>query len=690
VGLAEQVTGAGEGVSAAPFADEKRPYTVIATGFTLVVLVMVLLTVFSVARLQGINSKLAVVVGKHNVATELAYRIHIAARERVLLLQAILLTEDAFDQDEWVQRFHRAAFDVGMARKALLEMPLSVEAGALLAEQGRYIAQAQPLQEDALALAMAGKSDEARQFLLKSVVPAQDRTLASLAKLLNLELEESRHAADESKREYEEALAFVGTFGLVGVALGVLTGGYVFRKMKTAMIKLAEVSDELSKALNDLRYRQFAMDQHAIVSIADAAGNITYVNDKLSEISGYSRDEFLGQNHRMLKSGHHTAEFFDEMWQTIVSGKVWQGEVCNRNKFGNGYWVATTIVPCLDENDLPYQYISIRTDITALKEVQNALALNALLLEQTVETRTKELAERGEAMEQTNAELKAMNVKLQDVQHQLLQSEKMASVGQLAAGVAHEINNPISYVYSNIGTLEKHLVDLFDVLAVYELADSAIADNDALLRVQSAKAKADLEFLKEDLPTLLSESKEGISRVKKIVQDLKDFSHVDASDEWQLTNLHRGLDSTLNIVSNEIKYKADVIKEYEDLPDVECLPSQINQVLLNLLVNAAHAIEERGTITLRTGCRDGEVWVEVEDTGKGIAPEHMKKIFDPFFTTKPIGKGTGLGLSLSYGIIHKHHGRIEVRSELGKGSAFRVWLPVRQSEVQLAQGLTAQ
>lgn len=690
MGLAEQVTGAGEGVSAAPFADEKRPYTVIATGFTLVVLVMVLLTVFSVARLQGINSKLAVVVGKHNVATELAYRIHIAARERVLLLQAILLTEDAFDQDEWVQRFHRAAFDVGMARKALLEMPLSVEAGALLAEQGRYIAQAQPLQEDALALAMAGKSDEARQFLLKSVVPAQDRTLASLAKLLNLELEESRHAADESKREYEEALAFVGTFGLVGVALGVLTGGYVFRKMKTAMIKLAEVSDELSKALNDLRYRQFAMDQHAIVSIADAAGNITYVNDKLSEISGYSRDEFLGQNHRMLKSGHHTAEFFDEMWQTIVSGKVWQGEVCNRNKFGNGYWVATTIVPCLDENDLPYQYISIRTDITALKEVQNALALNALLLEQTVETRTKELAERGEAMEQTNAELKAMNVKLQDVQHQLLQSEKMASVGQLAAGVAHEINNPISYVYSNIGTLEKHLVDLFDVLAVYELADSAIADNDALLRVQSAKAKADLEFLKEDLPTLLSESKEGISRVKKIVQDLKDFSHVDASDEWQLTNLHRGLDSTLNIVSNEIKYKADVIKEYEDLPDVECLPSQINQVLLNLLVNAAHAIEERGTITLRTGCRDGEVWVEVEDTGKGIAPEHMKKIFDPFFTTKPIGKGTGLGLSLSYGIIHKHHGRIEVRSELGKGSAFRVWLPVRQSEVQLAQGLTAQ
>ena len=183
----------------------------------------------------------------------------------------------------------------------------------------------------------------------------------------------------------------------------------------------------------------------------------------------------------------------------------------------------------------------------------------------------------------------------------------------------------------------------------------------------------------------MSESKDGITWVKQIVQNLKDFSHVDTSDEWHFADLRNGLDSTLSIVNNEIKYKANVVKEYGDIPEVECLPSQLNQVFMNLLVNAAHAIEERGTITIhtgtiRTGQQGEEVWVEVADTGKGIAPEHLKKIFDPFFTTKPIGKGTGLGLSLSYGIIQKHHGRIEVQSEIGKGTTFRVWLPVKQPQ----------
>ena len=171
---------------------------------------------------------------------------------------------------------------------------------------------------------------------------------------------------------------------------------------------------------------------------------------------------------------------------------------------------------------------------------------------------------------------------------------------------------------------------------------------------------------------------DGITRVKNIVQNLKDFSHVDASDEWHYADLHSGLDSTLNIVNNEIKYKAEVVKEYGDIPQVECLLSQLNQVFMNLLVNASHAIEEHGVITVRTGKTGEEVWVEVADTGKGIAPDSLKKIFDPFFTTKPIGQGTGLGLSLSYGIIQKHHGRIDVQSVVDKGTTFRVWLPLKQ------------
>jgi signal transduction histidine kinase len=276
------------------------------------------------------------------------------------------------------------------------------------------------------------------------------------------------------------------------------------------------------------------------------------------------------------------------------------------------------------------------------------------------------------------AELQQLNEKLVETQNHLLQSDKMASIGQLAAGVAHEINNPIGYVYSNLGMLEKYVQDTFAVLDEYEHAESAISDVEIKAKLKAARDKLDIVFLKEDLRALMDESKDGITRVKNIVQNLKDFSHVDAYDEWHFTDLHNGINSTLNIVNNEIKYKAEVIKEYGELPEVECLSSQLNQVFMNLLVNAAHAIEERGTITIRTGRQGDEVWVDIADTGKGIAPEHISKIFDPFFTTKPIGKGTGLGLSLSYGILQKHHGRIEVQSEIGTGTTFRVWLPIEQ------------
>jgi two-component system NtrC family sensor kinase len=276
-----------------------------------------------------------------------------------------------------------------------------------------------------------------------------------------------------------------------------------------------------------------------------------------------------------------------------------------------------------------------------------------------------------------NEDLGELNRQLTAAQDQLVQSEKMASIGQLAAGVAHEINNPIGYIFSNFGTLERYLVDLFKVLAAYETCESRLVDPQARHSLAALRRDIDLDYLKGDIPTLLAETREGIERVRKIVQDLKDFSHVDTHREWEWTDLHKGIDSTLNIVSNEIKYKADVVKQYGSLPPVRCLASELNQVFLNLLVNAAHAIRrERGTIIVRTGSSDAEVWVEIEDDGSGIASEHLPRIFDPFFTTKPVGKGTGLGLSLSYGIVKKHTGRIDVDSEVGRGTRFRVTLPV--------------
>lgn len=272
-------------------------------------------------------------------------------------------------------------------------------------------------------------------------------------------------------------------------------------------------------------------------------------------------------------------------------------------------------------------------------------------------------------------DLVALNKKLEDAHIQLLQSEKMASIGQLAAGVAHEINNPVGYVISNIGSLERYLQDFITMLDAYERAEPAMEPR-AREMVRHLRETLDINYLKQDVISLLAESREGINRVRRIVQDLKDFSRVGAEDEWQWSDIQKGLESTLNIVWNELKYKATVEKDYGQLPLVYCLPSQLNQVFMNLLMNAAHAIEAKGVVTVRTGQEGSMVWVEVADTGAGISAENLKRIFDPFFTTKPVGQGTGLGLAVSYRIVDKHQGRIEVVSEVGKGSVFRVWLPI--------------
>ena len=277
-------------------------------------------------------------------------------------------------------------------------------------------------------------------------------------------------------------------------------------------------------------------------------------------------------------------------------------------------------------------------------------------------------------------ELQSAYLQQQQTQTQLLQSEKMASIGQLAAGVAHEINNPIAYVYSNLGSLQSYLDDLFKVVDAYEeLATLLEQHEEKITQLRMVKDSIDLSFIKEDVTNLINESREGINRVKVIIRNLMEFSHVSSSDEWQWSDLHHGLDSTLNIACNEIKH-IRVNKEYGQIPKVECLPSQLNQVFLNLIMNASHAIGESGIITLRTGIQGDEVWIEVTDTGNGIDQEHLSQVFDPFFTTKPMGKGTGLGLSVSYGIIKTHHGKFTVTSEVGKGATFRITLPVTQPE----------
>ena len=280
-----------------------------------------------------------------------------------------------------------------------------------------------------------------------------------------------------------------------------------------------------------------------------------------------------------------------------------------------------------------------------------------------------------------NETLQRVNAMLEEAQDQLIQSEKLASIGQIAAGVAHEINNPVGFVSSNLGTLESYLQRVFGLLDAYIAADDAAAGSptEAMARARELRKGHDFAFLRGDIVALLGESRDGLARVKGIVQDLKDFSRTGGEEAWEMADLHAVLESTLNIVRSELKRKARIEIHFGELPKVECVPSRLGQVFINLLVNAGQAIGAEGKVTLSTGVEGSQVWIRVEDTGCGISEENLSRIFDPFFTTKPVGEGTGLGLSVSYAIVMKHGGLIDVESEIGRGTRFTVHLPIRHT-----------
>ena len=282
-----------------------------------------------------------------------------------------------------------------------------------------------------------------------------------------------------------------------------------------------------------------------------------------------------------------------------------------------------------------------------------------------------------ESLRQQLVETLELNQKLEETQVQLVQTEKLAVIGQLAAGVAHEMNTPLGYVSSNLNTLESYARDLLKLVHVFRTnLEQAPAADAGLSEAKALCEQTDLPFIEDDLPSLLTETREGLDRVLRIVRDLRDFSRP-GEQQWQSVDLHNGLDSTLNILHNQLKHSITIVRDYGDLPLVWCVPSQINQVFLNLLNNARQAIRERGTITIRTRHEAACAIVEIEDDGFGMTEEQLRRIFEPFFTTKPTGEGTGLGLSLSLDIIQRHGGSLTADSDLGTGSTFTVSLPIR-------------
>lgn len=316
------------------------------------------------------------------------------------------------------------------------------------------------------------------------------------------------------------------------------------------------------------------------------------------------------------------------------------------------------------------QYLREYSQIVASKLEQKVRELEELneTLEQRVQERTAELKQRNSEIQQAYDDLKK-------AQSQLLQQDKMASIGQLAAGVAHEINNPMGFIISNLGSLGKYAEKLGTFLDSTEQY-FAVNEPEALEFLDRERKKFKIDRIRKDLPELINESQEGAERVRRIVQDLKSFSRIDNAD-LAYADINEGLESTLSIAWNELKYKATLTREFGRLPKTYCNLGQLNQVFLNILINAAHAIEERGEIRITTREEEGSLKIAISDTGCGISPENAGRIFDPFFTTKEIGKGTGLGLAIAYDIVvNKHGGTIAVTSEVGKGSTFTITLPI--------------
>jgi PAS domain S-box-containing protein len=394
------------------------------------------------------------------------------------------------------------------------------------------------------------------------------------------------------------------------------------------------------------------------------SGEVILFNDYAERLTGYTRDEVIGKRWSDVFS---TPEGRSEDSATIAHA-LQTGEAINHQ---------------------PENAILIRSGSPRLVSWSSQIMLEdgevKMLLSFGVDVTERRRAE--DDLKKNYDELKRLNERLEEAQNQLLQSEKMASIGQLAAGVAHEINNPVGFVSSNLQTLKSYSEQMLELIETYQTAATGISDSALLASIVRQREALDIDFLQDDLPALIKESEEGLRRVKKIVEDLKDFSHVSEGD-WQYADLNAGLESTLNVVWNEVKYKARVDKHYATLPPVECLAGQLNQVFMNLIINAVHALDDgrgMGTITLSTGHQGNWVWVEVKDNGRGMSEAVQRRIFEPFFTTKPVGKGTGLGMSMSYNIVNKHAGRIELDSTPGQGSRITVWVPVEHPRMEVVQ-----
>jgi PAS domain S-box-containing protein len=406
----------------------------------------------------------------------------------------------------------------------------------------------------------------------------------------------------------------------------------------------------------------------------DVLGNFTVVNSAMCSALGYGPEELIGEKYWKLMN----KEVAKQLKQTVeVLHKEDQPinllDMVATKKDGTKVIYEAMVSVIRETDGVVVGFRGVGRDVTRRRQMETELKKN----QEELIRKNKELDESRKNVQLALIKLENTYEELKASQLKILQQEKMASIGQLAAGVAHELNNPMSFIASNLSTMDKYLSRLTDFIRAQSEALKSIKDSAKLQKIDEKRAELKLDHILEDSKTLIKESLDGSERVKRIVKELNSFSRMD-EEEYKKADINECIESAITIVWNELKYKTTLKKEYGDLPLTKCYPRQINQIFVNLLINAAGSIADKGNITIKTWQENDFIWMQVSDTGVGIPRKNLIKIFEPFFTTKEAGKGTGLGLSISYEIVQRHHGEITVKSEVGTGTTFTIKIPVVQ------------
>jgi PAS domain S-box len=486
----------------------------------------------------------------------------------------------------------------------------------------------------------------------QATIEKQQSTLDEQGKVLNYQVE-------RIKTQQTFLYLLVAIVLMAGTLIFVIYRNYIInQKRNRELEKLSIVARETDNA----------------VVITNESGEFEWVNEGFTRMYGYGLGQLVEEKGKTLREASSYPEINSELSLMYKEKRSVTYESSTHSKSGKIIWVHSTITPILDEDRNIKKLIIIDSNITPLKEAEFAI----LEKNEEIQRQSEELMTLYKELEQKKDGLEEALKKLKSTQTQLVESEKMIILGQLTAGIAHEINNPINFINSGIEGLKIAVEQLIELQAQY---DSISVENfrEQLAQIESHKQEIDYGSLLADITQLTKDVKSGIFRTVEIVKGLRTFTRLDESD-LKFIDLHKNIDSTLVILRNKFVNKIKIVKDYGDIPQIECYPGKINQVLLNIMVNAIQAIPDEGQVSIKTSLQEQDdqqfVKVRIEDTGSGMTEDVKKRIFEPFFTTKEAGEGTGLGLSITQNIIEIHNGTIEVESETGRGTTFTILLPV--------------